>query len=304
MTSPGSVIDTSYPAAGVISRTVSSGEKTGIDTVKSWPASNHSLVVKTPVWVTPAVYSKVVLTVDGEDVMLAGETRTFEIEKQDVFGNHIDWGLPGGNLRTNSGKITRSSAGQITADSTGLHAGVVTTGRSHEGSVTESYSIVGQPGIASVGGTLAAAFPFTASAAGPDTEAIYVRLVSGGIIAYDTVNVISAPTAAVLRLHVTLDTLNALNHLAGDSVRITVTARDSSGRRVYTYGSGEHALWLNSTAFNPTVAKDTTHHFTYSDIWGKHVRSTGVGIDDTVFNQGEAVFYLHKFAVDSVPNTM
>ncbi|MCL5034835.1 MAG: T9SS type A sorting domain-containing protein [Bacteroidetes bacterium] len=302
--STGSVIDTSYPMAGVVSRTVSSGEKAGIDTMKSWPASNQSLVVSTPVWITPAVFSNLVLTADGEDVMLAGETRTFEVEKQDAFGNHIDWGLPGGNLRTNSGKITEPTADQITADSAGLHAGAVNAGRNRGGSVTEIYSIVGQPGIASVGGTLAAAFPFTASAAGPDTESIYVKLASGGITAYDTLNVVSTSTGTVRRLQVMLDTTNALSHLAGDSVRITVTARDSSGHRVYTYAHGEHALSLNSTAFDPSASKDTTHHFTYRDICGKHVRSTGVSICDTVFKQGQAVFYLHKFAVDSLPNTV
>ncbi len=298
------VIDTVYPAAGVVTRSVYSGNKSGIDTLATWLKTNKTVRATSPVWVTPAMFSAISLDIEGDGVLTAGETRTILVEKADTYGNHIDWGLRGGESRLTSGAITRPSAGQSSADSAGLFAGTVNTGRGHEGEVDQVFTIHGIPGIASIGGTLSASFPYTSSTAGSDTQLVYARLSSNGRNACDTLEVVSTQAGDARRLEVLIDTTKASSHFSGDSVRITVTAVDSSGRRVYTYGWGEHSIVLNGSLFDPIIEKDTTHRFSYTDTRARHVISKGLAIKDTVFDRGKAVFYIHKFAVDSLPNTV
>lgn len=287
--------DTLYPVGGVIARTVASGKVTGVDTVKTWSAASSSVAAATPVWVTPAAYAALVLTPVKDSTAVAGQQQTFTVEKQDAYGNHIDFGLAGGNARGNTGSTTKPTATQITDDSTALTADTVSTGHNRGGYVTKTYTITGTVGVASVGGSLDATFPFTAYTAGADTQKVYASLYSKN----DTSLVISMPTGV---LHGFLASIAAADsqHFAGDSVAVTFTAQDSALHRIYTYNASGQILTLNHTAVTPIATEDTTYYFTYVNSHGAYVKSTGASISDTVFNQGKATFYLHKFAVDSV----
>ena len=287
--------DTIYPALGVVNSTVYSGTKSGTDTVKSWAAANSAVAGSVPVWVTPAAYAAIVLTPAKDTTAIAGQSQTLTIEKQDAFGNHIDWGLAGGNSRGNTPSFTKPSAGQISADSLALTADTVTTGNNRGGSVTQTYTISGKAGVASVGGSLDMTFPFTAYAAGADTQKIYVSL--GGM--KDTSIVYSIPTGLLRSFTAKIAAADSV-HNAGDSVAVTFTALDSLGHRIYTYVSSGQTLTLNHTSVSPIATKDTTYYFSYQIFKTKKwVNSTGSNIQDTVFDQGQATFYLHKFVVDS-----
>ena len=289
--------DTLYPASGVVTRTVASGTVSGVDTVKTWSAANSSVAGSTPVWVTPAAYAALVLTPAKDTTAIAGQSQTFTIEKQDAFGNHIDWGLAGGNLRGNTPSFLKPSAANITTDSTGLTVDTVTTSHNRGGSITHRYTITGTAGVASVGGSLDMTAPFTAYVVSADTQKIYASL--GGM--NDTSIVYSIPTGLLRSFTAVIAAADSV-HNVGDSVKVVFTALDSLGHRIYTYISNGQNLTLNHTAFSPIATQDTTFYFSYVNSHGKYVKTTGWKsnyIQDTVFNQGQATIYLHKFLVDS-----
>ena len=289
--------DTVYPALGVAETRVYSGTKSGTDNVKSWAAANSAVTGSVPVWVTPAAYAALVITPAKDTAAVAGQSQTLTVEKQDTYGNHIDWGLAGGNSRGNTPSFTKPSSGQITADSSALTADTVTTGHNRGGSVTKTYTISGKAGIASIGGTLDMTFPFTAYAAGADTQKVYATL---GLFT-DTSIVYSIPTGLLRSFTAVIAAADSV-HNAGDSVKVVVTAYDSLGHRIYTYVSNGQNLTLNHTAFSPIATSDTTFYFSYWNSRGQYVKTTGWRsnyIKDTAFVEGQATFTLHKFVVDS-----
>jgi hypothetical protein len=133
-------------------------------------------------------------------------------------------------------------------------------------------------------------------------------VVRGNAAIFDTVTIISIPTGPVKNFLVEIATADA-NKNAGDSVNITVTARDSLLHRVYTYVAAGQSFTLNNTTVAPNITKDTTFYFSYSDKNGKYVkRSRGgtaaTGIADTLFVQGQATITLRKFTAETTTNTV
>ncbi len=286
--------DTLYPNGGIINRTINSGKMSGIDTVKSWNA-DASVSKSMLVWVAPAAFSKLVITPAKDTTAIAGQQTTLTVEKEDAYGNHIDFGLAGNNLRG-----TYKAAYDLATDTVGIVADTVSTGK-NRGGYTFNGAVkldsVGKEGVASVGGSINLTFPFTAYTSGADTQKVYVKL---GSIS-DTATVISASTGAFKTFVVSVpDTTLS----AGDSVAVTVTAVDVQGNRIYTYATNGQNISLNHTTVKPISSKDTTFYFSYikqhaNGSASGYVKSTGLGLTDTIFAQGQATFWLHKFVVDS-----
>ncbi len=289
-------VDTVYPAGGLVNtKTILSGKKSGMDTVKTWAASSSSVSGATPIWVTPGTFAQLVITPAKDTTAVAGQTKNMTVEKQDTYGNHIDFGLSGGNLRS-----TYKASYNLAADTAGIVADTVSTGKNRGGYVFAAgaktvLDSVGKAGVASVGGSFDMTFPFTTYADGVDTQKVYVKL---GSIA-DTATIYSMATGGLKSFLATIAKADSV-HNAGDSVLVTFTAQDSNGNRIYTYNKNGQYITLNHTNVSPNNTKDTTYYFSYVNTNGKYVKSIGTGLRDTVFNAGQAQVYLHKFHVDSI----
>ncbi|MCL5020243.1 MAG: dockerin type I domain-containing protein, partial [Bacteroidetes bacterium] len=298
--------DTLYPSEP-LTTTICSGRIAGIDTVSVSPAANPGSVKWQPVYITPSSFSRIVLTPAAITDAAAGETRMLTVEKRDKYGNHIDWGLAGGEHRRVGGAypgaiVTPSSQDSLN-DLHSLVADTLSTGHNHGGTVSVG-SAVGVPGAASVGGAepYNATIAYTAAPAGIDTQMIYVSL--GGNM--DTSVVCSAPTGDPKKFLVSIDTTAALDHNAGDSVAIRFAPFDSTENHVYSYFSTGQTLKLDHVSFNPVADKDTTYYFTYEDIHGGwHKVDGGSAIIDTLNHErGESVVYVHVFATDDSAHTI
>ncbi len=297
------VVDTLYPNAnGAVTQVVSSGKKSGIDSLKTWAVSSSSSNGVRPIWVTPATFSKLAITPHVDASAIAGQTQTLTIEKQDQYGNHIDWGLSGGQLRGNLPNLTKSTQALLDADSALVKIDTLNNGNSHkDGSVNSALdpSFVGKAGVASIGGTLNYTFQYTAYASGADTQKVYASFNGAG---NDTATIISMPTGVLAGFQINVAPVVGSDKLTGipvgDSVKVTVTAVDSLGHRIYTYATNGQSLTVNHTAFGPVSTDDTTYYFSYQK-GSKWIHVNGDNLQDTVFNQGQAVFYLFKFVVDS-----
>ena len=300
--------DTLYPGAnGALSRTASSGKKIGTDAVSLVAAANSALAESFPVWVTPAAFAQIALTPAMDTTAVAGQTTTLTVEKQDQYGNHIDLGLAGGNTRDplQNGVLTAPSRANIDADSAILVADTVTSVRGNRGGVVANGAgkvakgtIVGTAGVASVGGSLMETISFTSFASSADTQKVYASLGGNN----DTSLVRSVATGSLNNF--VLAFAKAGSYPAGDSVAITVTAYDILNHRIYTYAVAGQSLVLNNTAVSAITTKDTTYYFTYKDKNNKYVKTAGINITDTVFSQGQATFYLHKFTAEDTVNTV
>jgi hypothetical protein len=287
--------DTVLPSSsGVYTiKTLLSGKKSGIDTLA---LAAGTATKWTNVWVTPALYAQLSLTPATVTGTVAGQSVTFTVEKQDAFGNHIDLGLAGGNLRGNSPGTTAPTANQIQTDSGLVVVDTVSSGHNRGGYVTLSKGKTsGKAGVASIGGSLDLTVPFTAYTGGVDTQKVYASL-SG----FKDTSIVYSIATGLLRAFTAVIAAADSSHFAGDSVLVTFTARDSSGNRIYTYNQSGQTFFINHTSVFPIITKDTTFYFTYINSNTKYVKSTGFGIQDTVFIQGQATLYLHKFTVDSV----
>jgi len=291
--------DTLYSTAGYASTTVGSGKTAGVDTIKSWSAASNSVAI--PFWVTPAAYAKLVMTPDLDTLAISGKPETFIVEKQDANGNHIDWGLAGANARGNSpsSNFTKPSVGQILTDSTNLSTDTVTTGHNRGGKVVKS-TTTGSVGIASVGGSLKLKVVFTPYTADADTQKFYVHLVGGD---NDTSTVRSKLTGPLANYLVEIAASDSAKW-AGDSVSITITARDAGTNRIYTYAVAGQIIKLNTTAVDPIATKDTTFYFSFVDKNGKYLKRTGSTLADTAFVQGQAIVQLHKFTAEPAKSTI
>jgi len=291
--------DTLYPSAGIVNRTIASSKTAGVDTLKSWSAASNLVAI--PIWVTPAAYAKLVITPHTDTVAISGKPETFIVEKQDANGNRIDWGLSGGEARGNSpaSNYTKPSAPQIAADSSSLTTDTVTTGHNRGGKVVKS-TRTGSAGIASVGGSLNFKVVFTTYTASADTQKIYVHLVGG---TNDTALVRSKLTGPLANYLVEIAAGDS-SRWAGDSVSITITARDAGTNRIYTYAVAGQIIKLNTTAVDPIATKDTTFYFSFLDKNGKYVKRTGSALADTAFVQGQAIIKLHKFTAEPAPSTI
>jgi hypothetical protein len=305
--------DTLLPTAlGVYTLTVSSGTKEGMDTLKTSSASS-SVALSAPVWVTPTAYTVLAFTPVKDTTAIAGQPQLFTVEKQDKYNNHIDWGLAGGNARGTIGAYTAptkgTGSGQIYADSLALTVDTVTTGKNRGGVITKA-NTSGKAGVASVGGNLDMTAKFIPFTGGIDTQKVYASL-SGApndtsIIYSVATGSFKSFTAAITAIDLSAksgDSVFTAN--AGDSVQVTITAFDTAGHQIYTYGAGGQSFILNHTSVTTNTAKDTTFYFTYVDTRGKYVKyganKFGVpAISDTVFKAGVATIWLHKFVVDSV----
>ncbi len=298
--------DTLLPSAGVVTRTVSPSTVSGADNVVLVAASSSSLTKSTPIWVTPAAFAKIAITPKKDTTAIAGQTVTFNVEKQDQYGNHIDLGLAGGNLRGHLPSTTKPDSASVAADSAALSADTVSTGSNRGGVVTISKrATAGKAGVASVGGTLVATFPFTTYVAGADTQKVYAT-----IGAYsDTALVRSAATGSLSSFKIEIAAADSIHH-AGDVVTITVTAQDAASNRIYTYISGGQKLVLNHTGVKAITTADSTFYFTYIRNHkgvvkaGDTLTVNGNSIPDTVFVQGQAKFSLHKFTAEDSINTV
>jgi hypothetical protein len=185
--------DTLYPSAGIINRTIVSTKTAGLDTLKTWAAANAAVAYAVPVWITPGAFAKVVIASHVDTTAIAGKIETFILEKQDTYGNHIDFGLSGGQTRGNSpAAFTAPTAGQILSDSTAVVTDTVSTGKNRGGKVAKS-TTTGTVGAASVGGSLNLSLKFTPYTVTADTQKFYASL--GGFS--DTVQVRSIPTGAL-----------------------------------------------------------------------------------------------------------
>ena len=285
---------------GVLSRTVSSSKVAGLDTLKVVYAGNAAVSKTAPIWVTPAAFAKLAIAPHADTTAIAGRVDIFTVEKQDANGNHIDWGLAGGNARGNTGAVTVPTTGQIAADSTSLIADTVSSGHNRGGKVAK-LSKTGTAGAASVGGTLNLRINFTPYTVTADTQKIYASL--GGF--NDTVLVRSIPTGSLASFTVVIAAGDTVKN-AGDSVKVTITALDIVGNQVYTYSVGGQTFTVNNTSVAPITSLDTTYYFTYVNSAGKYVKSTGVSIADTAFatSTGQAILYLHKFTAEPGFNTV
>ncbi len=298
--------DTLYPNSnGQVTRTVSSSKTTGIDILKTWSASSNS--ISTQVIVTPAAFAALVIMPDINTPVIAGQQTILAVEKQDEFGNHIDWGVPGnqtitdyktayytGDVLDTNNKLNPA----INAELAALQVDTVTTNMNRGGWVDATKKAIrGASALASVGGTLVATFPFTAFTLSADTQKVYASL--GGLTA--TLTIYSVNTGLLRSFEARIAESDSV-HFAGDSVAVTFTALDSLGHRVYSYSSNGHTLALSNTSVSAIATMDTTYYFSYINSHNEYVKSTGLNIQDTVFNQGQAIFYLHKFVVDSENN--
>jgi hypothetical protein len=318
--------DTLYPNNGYVStNNIASYKVAGVDTLKSWAAANASVAVSAPIWVTPANVASVAIYPAGyaktatlDSTAIAGKLETLYAEQFDAFGNHVDWGLSGGQTRSNykSGFATRI----------GLRADTVSTGKNRGGKVdTTSLKVVNfsgatptsaDTGVASVNGKLVATFGFIPYIFTPDTQKVYVADtvftahmgVSG--VFFDTLTIRSIKTGSLAYFKAVISPSDSV-HNVGDSVLVTVTAYDSAGNRIYTYAQSGDTLILNNTSVTPIATKDTTYYFTYirnhngTNTAGDTIRSTGLSItSDTVFSQGQAKFWIHKFIAEIAPNTV
>jgi|GEM_PF-3585953 len=295
------VADTLYPTNGNVSETVIAGKVSGTETVTT-SAVTASVTASVPMWVTPAAYAKLAITPHVDTTAIAGKADTFTIEKLDTYGNHIDIGLAGNNARGNAPSTTKPSAANITADSSIIVADTVTTGHNRGGHVTKTYTMTGTAGVASVGGTLKATFPYVPYAITADTQKIYARL-SGFA---DTVLVRSIQTGVLGNFTVTIAAGDSV-HNAGDSVNVTITAFDALLNRVYSYNGTGQTVTLNNTTVTPNTSKDTTFYFSYTTTGPipKYVkRSSGVALTDTIFAQGLATITLRKFKAEATVNTV
>jgi hypothetical protein len=295
------VADTLYPTNGNVSETVIAGKVSGTETVTT-SAVTASVTASVPMWVTPAAYAKLAITPHVDTTAIAGKADTFTIEKLDTYGNHIDIGLAGNNARGNAPSTTKPSAANITADSSIIVADTVTTGHNRGGHVTKTYTMTGTAGVASVGGTLKATFPYAPYAITADTQKIYARL-SGFA---DTVLVRSIQTGVLANFTVTIAAGDSV-HNAGDSVNVTITAFDALLNRVYSYKEAGQTVTLNNTTVTPNTSKDTTFYFSYTTTGPipKYVkRSNGVALTDTIFAQGLATITLRKFKAEATVNTV
>ena len=293
--------DTVIPSSGTVLVNLYSGKSSGYDTliVNTAKADSITSITKSaPIWVTPAAFAALSITPDTLKGVVAGQAQTFTVEKQDVYGNHIDFGLAGANRRGFFGAYTAPTSAQITADSGLVIVDTVLSGHNRGGYVTHTYTISGKAGVASVGGNLDMTVPFTAYTAGADTQKIYASLSGKN----DTSIVYSIATGALRSFSVVIAAADSV-HNAGDSVLVKVTPLDSLGHTIFAYNSKGQSFTVNHLAYrlSPTIAKDSTFYFTYVNSNGKYVKSIGSIIPDTVLQaNGVEQIYLHKFIVDSV----
>jgi len=312
--------DTLYPNNGYVpTNNIASYKVAGVDTLKSWAAANASVAVSAPIWVTPANVASVAIYPAGyaktatlDSTAIAGKLETLYAEQFDAFGNHVDWGLSGGQTRSNykSGFATRI----------GLRADTVSTGKNRGGAVDPtSLKVVNfsgatptsaDTGVASVNGKLVATFGFTPYIFTPDTQKVYVADTVSSHVFFDTLTIRSIKTGSLAYFKAVISPSDSV-HNVGDSVLVTVTAYDSAGNRIYTYAQSGDTLILNNTSVTPIASKDTTYYFTYirnhngTITTGDTIHSTGLSItSDTVFSQGQAKFWIHKFIAEIAPNTV
>jgi hypothetical protein len=148
---------------------------------------------------------------------------------------------------------------------------------------------------------------FTAYTGGADTQKVYATLTGAPS---DTSIVYSVATGALKSFTAVIAAADSV-HNAGDSVKVVFTALDANGNRIYTYASGGQSFILNHTSVQTVTGKDTTFYFSYfntnknkggdSIVTKYGANKFGVpAISDTVFVQGQATIYLHKFVVDSI----
>ncbi len=304
--------DTLYPNAGLVTTvSIASYKTAGMDTLKTVAATSASVAKSAPIWVTPTTLAKLVITPHSDTLAIAGQKETFTVDKQDQYSNHIDWGVAG-NLTVSAYKTAYYTSAKldtsklnpdIRSQLSALTADTVSSGHNRGGFVTHTYTSTGSSALASVGGSLDAQVPFTSYTAGADTQKIYVNLTGA---TNDTATIRSIPTGILKAFTAVFDTAasgyggTGWKGNAGDSVKLVFTAQDSLTHRIYTYSLAGQTLTVNHTNLAVNATKDSTFYFSYSDKNGKFVkRSSGASLTDTVFVQGQAVFYLHKFWVDS-----
>jgi len=217
-------VDTLRPSSGIIPATVYSGTKSGIDVLT---ITYRAITASTNVWVTPAAYTILSLTPAKDTTAIAGQNTTLTIEKQDTYGNHIDWGLAGANARVKTDSpyvFTAPLASQIHTDSGATVVDTVTTGKNRGGhfATPRIFTIAGKAGVASVGGTLDMTVPFTAYAGGADTQKVYASF--GGF--KDTSIVYSIATGGLRSFLTVMDTTGVkggtVTRNAGDSITVVL----------------------------------------------------------------------------------
>ena len=287
--------DTLYlDATGAVNRKVASGTKSGVDTLKTWSAANSSVVASAPVYVTPDVYSNLVIKPSVDTTAIAGKTDGFTAEKQDQYGNHIDWGIAGGQTVGNTGSRNNpDNTPSATTDSAKTILTILSSAKNatiapSKPAVNGTASKYG----ASVGGSLVYEFSYTAAPASADTAKFSVVLSPASA---DTITVRSIPTGALASFKVTLsDTTKT----AGGTIDMTVVPYDANNNIMYTYAGHGQILTLNHTAVNPIKGTDSTFFFTYANSDGKADTTTSVLLSDTAFVNGKATFTIHKFTAE------
>jgi len=286
-------LDTLYASSGIINRVVTTTKVAGLDTLKTWSANNSAVAAAAPFWVTPAVFAKVAITPHVDTTAVAGRVDFFQVEKKDTYGNHIDWGLAGGTQKGNSpaANFVVPNLTLISNDSTALVADTVSTGKNRGGKVAK-VARIGTAGIASVNGSLNFQVKYTPYNVTADTQKIYALLTFA-----DTVQVRSIPTGPLASFTVTIAAADSSKN-AGDSVKVTIKPFDaaSTPNQIYSYSGGGEVFTITNSSVPAVTSKDSTWYFTYVNTRGQYVKSTGSAIPDTVFSQGQAILYLHKFA--------
>ena len=289
-------VDTLYSTGGLIADTLSSGKAAGIDTLKTWAVASSSVASSSPVFVTPGTFAKLVVTPSTDTTTVAGKAETFTLDKQDAYGNHIDFGLAGNNARGNTGSVTTPTAAQKTTDS----ASVVTNWSILKSRTGAALAVASTPYVgkasttgASIGGSLDFAFTYTTAPASADTAKFRVVL---GSAPADTVLVRSLATTLFGKYKLAL---NDTTGVAGTPITLTVTPLDTNGNTIYTYDPSSVMVTLNHTSVKPDTSKDSTYYFTYTNLkTGKTVKTTGY-IPDSIFANGSTTITLNKFWADA-----
>ncbi len=289
-------VDTIYlDATGAVNRTVASGTKSGIDTLKAWSAANSTVAASVPVYVTPDVYSDLVIKPSPDTTAIAGKTDKFTAEKQDQYGNHIDWGISGGITVGNT--FSRNNPDNTPSATTDSAKTILTILKSaaHATIAPSAPAVIGTASKlgASVGGSLNYSFAFTAAPASADTAKFSVVLSPASA---DTIIVRSIPTGALASFKVTV--LSDTTETAGKTISMTVVPYDVNNNRMYTYTGHGQILTLNHTAVSPIKGKESTYFFTYENSNSETDTTTSVLLSDTAFVNGTATFTIHKFAAE------